>query len=176
MTEHAALTVLDENDYLLLVRSAAHSPTPCRDRAMVHLFWHLAPTVRWVVGLQLDDFVVDEGALLWVDGRPVALPPVCLSALGTYLRVERVARRNVRHLFCGRHGWPLRPGDVATFFRRLSDTARVEVDPLVLRRAAIDRALRQAPERALGVLRARAQEALSAEPAPALACTVPSST
>lgn len=174
--ERATLQVLDEGDYLALVRAAAHSASPCRDRALVHLFWHFAPTVRWVTGLQLSDFLPEDGELTWMDGRRVAPPPACLSALSTYLRVERTARKGVSHLFCGRHGLPLRAGDVDVFFRRLSTTAGVPVDPVALRRAAFDRALRQAPAGALGVLRARSQEAPPTQSPAALACTAPSST
>ena len=176
MRECAALQVLEEADYLVLVRAAAHSGTPCRDRALVHLFWHLAPTVRWVTGLQISDFLAEDGELMWTDGRRILPPPACLAALRTYLRVERTARRGVSHLFCGRHGLPLRPGDVDTFFRRLSRTAGVPVDPVALRRAAFDRALREAPARALGVLRARSHEAPPAAVPEALACSAPSST
>lgn len=176
MTHCAQLTLLEEADYLLLVRQAAHSATPCRDRALVHIFWHLAPTVRGVIGLRLDDFHPEDGAMGWPDGRRLTVPPPCLEALGTYLRVERAPRRGVDHLFCGRHGLPLRPDDVAALFRRLSAATGLAVDPLVLRRGAFDRSLRLAPERALGLLRTRAQGGPVADVAPAAACSAPSST
>ena len=179
MRRQAELDVLDEDDYMTLVRVAAHSPSPCRDRALVHLFWHLAPPVRRVLDLRLEDFRADEGQIRWGDRPGVAAPTSLLQALGTYVRVERIAPRGVPYLFCGRHGRKMDLSEMAGFFRRLSRTAGFPVDPLTLRRAAFERALRNDPARALGVLRTHAQPTggpSEEAPAPEAACSLPSST
>ena len=142
--QDAGLAVLDELDRVRLLQAAAHSGTPCRDRALVHLFWCLGPTVRQVVALNREDLVPETGALR-LAGTDVPVPLSLVQALQTYIRVERPAGRASGALLCGRHGRRLAPADVRRALGRLGETAGLPVSAALLRRSALVRAVRADP-------------------------------
>jgi integrase len=151
-TAEAAPALLGEQEFQRLLEAAAHSRYPCRDRALLHLFWDCGATVRQVVALEVGDVNFLNGRLQLQDGaREVRLPPDLLHLLTTYVSLERDPRCPT--LFGGRNGRRLGPAQVGRLCRRLAAQTGIAVDPLMLRRAALARMLRVQPLLALGLLR-----------------------
>ncbi len=141
----------EDTDWPRLLRGAADSACPCRDRAILHLIWWLALTAQDVVALRLQDVDLVAGTIRWGQGRSGLLPADALAALTAYVSTERA--RHGAALFCDRHGRPLGPAAIARIFTRLRRTTGVAVDPHTLRLAALYRLLRRDPLRALTALR-----------------------
>lgn len=138
---------IGEREWRLLVGAAAHGRFPCRDRALLHLFWDHGATPRQVLELEAGHVDFLAGTLRWPDGGRARLAPETRTLLAAYVSMERHPR--CPKLFGGRHGLPLRPADLDRLFRRVSALAGVQADPRSLHRAALLRLLRAAPLLAL---------------------------
>ncbi len=145
---------LGQGDWQQLWLAAGHSPYPCRDRALLQLFWHLGPTVVAALALRLDqiDFATSRICATGTGGDGIAMPPEVLRALTTYVSLERPAKCGST-LFVGRHGRPLRPAAVDRAFRAMSAAGGVTADPRRLRRQALLRQLLARPVATLRGLR-----------------------
>jgi len=141
--------LIGNREWQRLLGAAAHTRYPCRDRSLLHLFWHLGATVRQVSALEVDSVDLRTGALVWPDGRESRIPAEALQVLNAYVSLER--DRRCPRLFSGRHGRPLTPADIDRCFRCLSRFSGLRVDPLTLRRSALLRLLLAAPLRALAL-------------------------
>ena len=151
MAEAAGEGFLGERDFQRLLQAAAHSAGPCRDRALLHLFWHFGATVRQVTTLEVAHVNFLTGRIQWAGAPEGVLPPEALHALTAYVSLERDP--HCPKLFAGRHGRPLTPAEVGRMFERLSGYSGVAVDPPGLRRAALFRLIRAQPLRALCTVR-----------------------
>ncbi len=142
---------LNQGDWQRLWLAAGHSPCPCRDRCLLHLFWHLGPTVSAAAALRLEqvDFL---GGCLRAGGDEILLPPELLRAIATYVSIERPARSGPA-LFIGRHGRPLRPAAIHRVFHSMAAASGVAADPQRLRRQALVRQLLARPVATLRRLR-----------------------
>lgn len=149
--ETASQEFLGERDFQRLLQVAAHSPSPCRDRALLHLFWQFGATVRQATALEVGHVNFLTGRVQWPDAPEGLLPPEALHALTAYVSLERDPR--CPKLFAGRHGRPLSPGQIGRMFQRLSAYSGVAVDPPSLRRAALYRLIQADPLRALCAVR-----------------------
>ncbi len=138
---------LGEREWRVLLAAAGHSAFPCRDRAILSLFWHFGATVRQVTGLRAADVDLPAGTLAWPSGGGASLPLEVTRTLQTYVSLERP--RHAATLFCGRGQRALTARDVDRCFRRLARVSGIRADPLSLRRAALYRLLRAAPLQAL---------------------------
>lgn len=138
---------LGEREWRVLLAAAGHSAFPCRDRAILSLFWHFGATVRQVTGLRAADVDLSGGVLMWPGGGGASLPLEVAGTLQTYCSLERP--RQAATLFCGRGRRALTAGDVDRCFRRVARVSGIRADPLSLRRAALYRLLRAAPLQAL---------------------------
>ena len=153
---HLAEPLPEEKDWARLLCTAADSPYPCRDRAILHLFWWLALTVHDVLALRAEDVDFLCGRIRWGEGRQGLLPPEALRVLAAYASMERDPR--CTRLFGGRHGRPLSRAQIASLFARLSAASGVPVSPHALRMAAIYRLLRGNPLHAFTTLRPHREE------------------
>jgi integrase len=135
--------LLERSDFDRLLQAAAHSPFPCRDRAILRLFWELAPGVHELLQLRPEDVDPVGGRLSRPDGRTSTLPRETARLLSTYASMERDP--HCPRLFAGRHGRPLSPGDLDRLFRALGRQTGIPVDPVRLRRAALAHLLRCDP-------------------------------
>jgi integrase len=163
--------ILGPAEFQRLLQAAAHSPLPCRDRAILCLFWDLAPGVHELLRLRPGDVDLQAGRLLRPDGRRCALGRETTRLLAAYASLER--DRRCPRLFSGRHGRPLRAADLDRLCRRLERHTGVAVDPLRLRRAALARLLRADP---LPLLSAWRHPAGGAQEPDAARCSAASST
>ena len=159
-----APSLLEASDFDRLLQAAAHSPFPCRDRAILHLFWELAPGVHELLRLRPGDVDSVNGRLTRPDGRACALRRETARLLSAYASMERDPR--CPRLFAGRHGRPLGPADLDRLFRTLGRQTGIPVDPVRLRRSALAHLLRSDPLAAVSAWR-RSGGAPAQEPAAA---------
>ncbi len=146
--------VLTRGEWEKLLAAADRSPSPHRDRALLHLFWHFGPSARQVLELEVAHVNFLTGRLRWPSGPETALPPEALHALTAYVSFERNPRGG--RLFAGRHGRQLTMWQLDRFFRRLREVSGIPVTPRSLRLAALYRLLEAHPLRAMAaVLRRR---------------------
>lgn len=150
---HLAVPLPEEEDWHRLLRAAAHSPYPCRDRAVLHLFWSLGLTVPDLLALRLEDVDFLTGRVRWAGVREGLLSPDGLRSLTAYVSLERAPC--CPRLFGDRHGRPLSRAQVARIFTRLQGACGVHSSPQALRLGALYRMLRRDPAHALAALRPR---------------------
>jgi integrase len=147
----------DERLWPRLLEAAGDSPTPWRDRALLHLFWHAGLRVPDALGLALGDVDFLSGRVRWGAGQEARLPPEALAALTAYVSLERRGRPG--WLFADRRGRPLGRPAVARLFRRLARASGVPVTPEALRLRALERLLGRDPLAALAAVRGAARGA-----------------
>jgi integrase len=145
--------LLNPSDFDKLLAAADRSAHPYRDRALLHLFWHFAPSPRQVLGLTLQDVNFLAGRIRWPGAAEQPLPPATLHALTAYVSFERDTR--CPRLFAGRRGRPLTAAQLDHFFRRLRAIAGIPVTPRDLRVCALYRMLQANPQRAMAAVMGR---------------------
>jgi integrase len=141
----------EEAELERLCRAAAHSPFPCRDRAVLHMFWCLGLTVPELLLLRAEDVDCRSGRVRWGAGREGVLPAEALWALTVYMRMERPP--GSLRLFADGRGQPLTRPALARIFCRLARASGLRGSPQALRLAALWRAFRADPPGAVAELR-----------------------